>query len=115
MPLIPHDIQFLNPFDLSIAWNDGHKALYHSRSLRLACPCASCIDEFTRQKTLRDDMVPQDVRPLNLDYIGKYALAIKWSDGHSTGYFTFEHLRQMCECEGCLEFKKSAVLSLKHQ
>ena len=28
--------------------------------------------------------------------IGHYAYQIAWNDGHDTGIFTIEHLRQLC-------------------
>jgi DUF971 family protein len=33
--------------------------------------------------------------------VGSYALQFIWGDGHRTGIYTFEYLRQMCECEEC--------------
>jgi hypothetical protein len=34
--------------------------------------------------------------------VGNYALAFAWSDGHSTGIYTFEYLRKLCPCPQCL-------------
>ncbi len=101
MNLLPKDIQYTSPLDLQITWNDGHISDYPVRKIRLDCACATCIDEITREKLLKDNMVPEDVRPLGLEYAGKYALHIRWSDGHSTGYYTFDHLRKICSCGEC--------------
>jgi DUF971 family protein len=30
--------------------------------------------------------------------IGRYAYKIVWSDGHDTGIFTLEQLRELCRC-----------------
>jgi len=33
--------------------------------------------------------------------VGRYALQFKWNDGHSSGIYSFEHLRNICPCEQC--------------
>ena len=35
------------------------------------------------------------------DIVGRYAVALKFSDSHSTGLYSFIYLRGMCECESC--------------
>jgi DUF971 family protein len=32
-------------------------------------------------------------------WIGRYALAPIWADGHDTGLFTYQRLRELCACE----------------
>lgn len=39
--------------------------------------------------------VPDDIRPLQLELVGSYALRVRWSDGHATGLFTWEALRRV--------------------
>jgi hypothetical protein len=31
----------------------------------------------------------------NVEEVGAYAIRIHWSDGHSTGMYSFEHLRKL--------------------
>jgi DUF971 family protein len=33
--------------------------------------------------------------------VGRYAIRFHWSDGHSTGIYTFEQLRELCPCPIC--------------
>mmetsp|Transcript_2687 Transcript_2687/g.8102 ORF Transcript_2687/g.8102 Transcript_2687/m.8102 type:complete len:511 (+) Transcript_2687:115-1647(+) len=54
--------------------------------LRRNCRCAVCIDEMTGVKVLRDEDVPEDVRPRTMRPVGNYATQIEWSDGHSSLY-----------------------------
>ena len=45
------------------------------------------------------------VTELNLESIeavGAYAIQISWSDGHSTGIYSWEWLRAACPCGECL-------------
>ena len=80
---------------LRITWKDGVVSEYIPRYLRLLCPCAGCVDEMTGVRTLEPEMVHEGVYPTAIHYVGRYALQFVWSDGHSTGIFTFEYLREM--------------------
>ena len=39
--------------------------------------------------------VPDDVTPKTLRSVGLYAIAVDFSDGHTTGIYSFEHLRKL--------------------
>ena len=80
---------------LSLLWQDGQKDDFDVRDLRLVCPCAMCVDEMSGRRTLDPVTVPVDVAPKTLRNVGRYALAIAWTDGHSTGIYAFERLRRL--------------------
>ena len=82
---------------LRIAWEDGHVSEYEPRVLRVRCPCARCVDEMTGIRTLRAEDVSENVYPLAIHYVGRYALRFDWSDGHGTGIYPFELLRRLSE------------------
>jgi len=87
---------------LAVEWEDaGHRAVYEARALRLACPCAECVEEMTGRPLIDPARVPADVRPLGVDLVGGYGIRVRWSDGHSTGIYTFERLRRVCPCARC--------------
>ena len=99
---IPHAITRRDD-GLLIEWDaTGHEAFYPARDLRLACPCAACVDEMSGRPLLEPATVPADVRPLSLALVGAYGLKVQWSDGHGTGIYTFQRLRASCPCEACL-------------
>ena len=98
---MPTEIGRANQCDVKIRWKDRHESIYPARELRLACPCAGCIDEITGQVRVIATSIPQNVTPLKIDLIGRYAISIQWSDGHNTGIYSFERLRAMCPCANC--------------
>lgn len=98
---IPHAINRRDD-GLLIEWDAvGHQGFYPARPLRLACPCAGCVDEMSGRPLLDPATVPVEVRPLSVALVGAYALRVQWSDGHSTGIYTFERLHAMCPCPAC--------------
>ncbi|MBI4545837.1 MAG: DUF971 domain-containing protein [Gemmatimonadetes bacterium] len=86
---------------LRVRWADGHVSEYPPLHLRINCRCAGCIDELTGDRILDVKKVPPDVYPLEILYVGRYALRFEWSDFHSTGIYPFELLRAICPCEQC--------------
>ncbi|MFC1575990.1 DUF971 domain-containing protein [Gemmatimonadota bacterium] len=86
---------------LEIRWADTHVSVYDPRYLRLNCPCAGCVDEMTGRRTLTPEMVEEGIYPSAIHYVGRYALQFVWSDGHDTGFYTFETLRALCPCAEC--------------
>lgn len=65
------------------------------RLVRQRCPCASCIDEITGERILDPQSVPPDIAPTGLSFTGNYALKVVWSDGHSTGLYTWDLLAEL--------------------
>ncbi len=86
---------------LRILWKDEHESVWLPRDLRMACPCAGCVDEFTGKKIISEAGVQEGVYPLTIEYVGNYAIQFSWSDGHSTGIYSFDLLRAMCWCDIC--------------
>jgi ATP-binding protein involved in chromosome partitioning len=78
---------------LRIRWADGHTSEFEPRLLRLRCRCAGCVEEMTGRPILDPASVPADVYPLEIRYMGRYALTFHWSDGHGTGIYPFDMLR----------------------
>lgn len=99
--VIPLEISRANLHDMKVRWQDGHESIYIARELRLKCPCAGCIDEMTGHVRLIASSIAQTVHPVKIDLVGRYAISITWSDGHNTGIYTFEKLRQLCRCGSC--------------
>jgi DUF971 family protein len=33
--------------------------------------------------------------------VGNYAIKIYWNDGHSSGIYSWDYLRNLCRCSAC--------------
>ena len=87
---------------LEIDWDGaGHVAKFAARPLRLACPCAGCVDEMSHRPILDPSSVPQNIHASQVELVGGYGLRVRWSDGHATGIYTFRWLRENCPCPDC--------------
>ena len=99
--LEPESIQ-LNTGNIVIHWKDGHRSIYSPHFLRLRCPCAHCLDEWTGSARLDPQSVPSDIKSVDSMPVGNYAVQFLWSDAHYTGLYTYQFLRNSCPCEVCV-------------
>lgn len=81
---------------MRFAWPDGKKCEYTAFQLRENCRCAACRHELTGEKLLDPTQIKPDIKILKAEILGQYALGFLFSDGHSTGIYTFEMLRDLC-------------------
>ncbi len=86
---------------ITIVWNDGHRSDYPHRYLRLRCHCATCVGEGMGRHAIDPATVPEDVIALEYMPVGRYALQFLWSDGHYTGIYPFDAIRESCPCNQC--------------
>ena len=80
---------------LEITWIDGIVDRLPYRFLRGQCPCASCRDEWTGERTIREESIRPDLKLEGMEPIGTYAIQPAWNDGHSSGLYTWELLREL--------------------
>ena len=75
-------------------------------ALRLACPCADCNANRQRGRSVSvlAESKPDDLVIANIAMQGAWGLNIDWNDGHSTGIYAFEKLREWAD-HGLAEVK----------
>ncbi len=91
---------------VEIDWKDGHRSEYTLEYLRRRCPCASCgtgSHQPAEPPATAFQMYKKSLRMEGVEPVGRYALRFLWNDGHSSGIYSFEHLRGICPCPECSE------------
>jgi DUF971 family protein len=85
---------------LEIEWADGHLTRYDFLTLRWLCPCAYCRGEAGMPGWLDSNptLSPAQTELTDLQLVGNYAIQPTWADGHHTGFYTFQRLREECPC-----------------
>ena len=83
---------------LRLTWSDGHVAEYLYDYLRGWCPCAGCQGHTGK---IRYQPPAQPVTATTIKPVGNYAISIGWSDGHGTGIYRYDFLREICPCGQC--------------
>jgi DUF971 family protein len=103
---------------VDIVWVDHHNSHYDFTYLREQCPCALCDEERRKKEDLAAHPAnvsgtvlgaSRSVLPLfkprpsarGAKAMGNYALQIDFSDGHTTGIYSYDYLRTICPCEEC--------------
>ncbi len=93
----PLDIQSIGS-ELAIKWADGREDFIALEKLRRACPCAGCKGEIdilgNLYKNPEKPYAANAFELVKLVSVGGYALQPVWADGHNTGIYSFEYLRQ---------------------
>lgn len=102
MQALPQPIKISPESDtqMRLNWNTGENFTLPYMELRFQCPCAGCVDEHTGVRILKRDQVALDIRATGAQPIGRYAIAIQWSDGHSSGIYHFDRLYTLCKEQG---------------
>lgn len=100
--LYPTALKLTDDRALLIDWSDGERRRYRVKALRDACPCATCREKRSAPSdplalpTLGTGEL-QPVQITGMKPVGNYAYAIAFSDGHDTGIYSFELLRELGE------------------
>jgi DUF971 family protein len=80
---------------LGISWDDGKTQSIPYVTLRGYCPCAHCQGHGGGPKKY---VTPaENIGLESIKAVGLYALQLRFSDGHGTGLYTFEYLRDLGE------------------
>ncbi len=102
----PNRIERIGDQALKIVWGDGHESHYAWEFLRRSCPCAVCRETPSPTPSPPEGgegrVRGKPVYPVEIKPVGRYAVAIRWSDGHATGIYSHEYLRSICRCESCV-------------
>ena len=93
----PKDIQIIGN-EVAIAWDDGAESYYAAEKLRAASPSAETQGERDIFGNKYGGNGPKNFAGVTVtgwDRIGNYAIQFRFSDGHSTGLYSYEYLRRL--------------------
>ncbi|MCC6510381.1 MAG: DUF971 domain-containing protein [Pirellulaceae bacterium] len=106
--IVPESIERVGENGLAIQWSDGQRLSYSAVGLRDGCPCATCREKQRAKEKDREEskgklrslpvLSAGELKPisiLRMRPLGNYAYNIAFSDGHDSGIFTFDLLRQL--------------------
>jgi DUF971 family protein len=67
--------------------------------LRRSCPCAACRGEagYAGRFAVEPDLRPGEDELADIALVGNYGLNAVWADGHNTGIYTYQRLRELGE------------------
>lgn len=80
-----------------IKWSDGVTTEYTLAGLRGWCPCAGCQGHGGQRRFVSSG----NPRLQRVEAVGRYAIRFCWADGHETGMYSFDYLRELAEADEC--------------
>lgn len=95
----PVSIESAAPGILRFVWDEDGKLVteYPARFLRASCRCASCVSETTGAQILDPRGIPDDIDVTRASLVGNYGVALDFSDGHTTGIYSWEYLADLVD------------------
>ncbi|HAZ66054.1 MAG TPA: hypothetical protein DCY41_04765 [Opitutae bacterium] len=93
----PVDIQLIGPF-LAVRWADGREDVFPGEFLRESSPSAENMGEKDILGNTYGGDGPRQfpgVGVVGFHPVGNYALSLVFSDGHSSGIYSWSYLRSL--------------------
>ncbi|MEM1212823.1 MAG: DUF971 domain-containing protein [Planctomycetota bacterium] len=90
---------------LTVRWSDGRVSVYPVLYLRRKSPSAEARAEREAMEAgplavLKDRGGAAALRAESMELVGNYALRVRFSDGHDTGLYTWDYLREIDPAAG---------------
>ncbi len=95
----PKDIQAIGN-EIAVLWQDGREDYFPMAKLRAYSPSAENtgeMDLFGRREGGNGPKEFPGVEVIDWQQVGSYALRFNFSDGHHTGLYSFQYLRDLGE------------------
>jgi DUF971 family protein len=88
------DIEVDRAAAVTITFDDGVRARFELAELRANCPCASCRGWRDRGEVAWPRPgSPSELRIESAELVGAWGISFAWSDGHTTGIYSWDLLR----------------------
>ena len=97
----PKQVKIFEKDKLRITWEDSTETILSLKYMRDECPCAGCKGETILLKTYRPPaptvITPEMYQVKNIEVVGGYAIQVTWKDGHNTGIYSWDFIKQLDE------------------
>lgn len=97
----PKQVKIFKKDNLRITWEDSTETILLLKYMRDECPCAGCKGETILLKTYRPSaptvVTPEMYQVKNIEVVGDYAIQVTWKDGHNTGIYSWNYIKQLEE------------------
>ena len=103
--LTPTEIRRLGTHAVRVVWTDGHVSEFRNDHLRAHCPCAGCRNRPQHSLPVINSG-GEDMYPVQIGLVGRYAISVEWSDGHDTAQAA---IRRCTRCAGATRWRRRAV------
>jgi DUF971 family protein len=93
----PTNIQIIGQ-EVAIVWDDGAESYFPFEKLRAASPSAANIGETDILGNKYGGDGPKQfpgIQVLGWDQVGNYAIRFEFSDGHGSGLYSYDYLRNL--------------------
>jgi DUF971 family protein len=103
----PREIKRIEGTGLQITWSDSSITNISNETLRRLCPCAGCREKRgddthakpltgrKRSLTVVQNTLEEEISLKSIWGVGNYAIGIRWGDGHDSGIYTYQYLREL--------------------
>jgi DUF971 family protein len=84
--------------ELALRWTDQVESYFLLEFLRRRCPCALCAGEKDLLGNVykgKVELGPASFRLKRCAVVGGYGIQPEWTDGHSSGIYSFSYLRSL--------------------
>lgn len=79
---------------LNIIWEDKSNSIILLSELRKNCPCAECLtDRHHRPANYIPLFSSVSLTLSKVETVGNYAVRLFWQDGHNSGIYSFDTLK----------------------
>ncbi|MFA3781995.1 DUF971 domain-containing protein [Melioribacteraceae bacterium 4301-Me] len=96
--MLPVQIKVIEKKYLHIKWDDNTESKIKLANLRKYCPCANCTGEKENQSLSYIPIYSNEQLTItSINIVGNYALNIIWKDGHNTGIYEFNFLKNISD------------------
>ena len=106
-PIRPVHLDLKKDHGLTVHWNDGRQSFYPVAYLRKMSPSADA--RLLREQLARNPLTVLPSSALSragpltatgAELVGRYALRVRFSDGHDTGIYSWDYLREIDPAAG---------------